>query len=419
MKLKRRQVLWMLGAGGVTLGGMRHGFVRAARPAAPDGPLSKEAQALYDRAWEGLDPPQVLDTHAHVVGLGTGGSGCWVNPNMQSLLNPLQYARFAIYKRAGGVTDADDADRQYVEQLVARVRSQTPHGRMLILAFDWAHDDSGAIDRAATEFHTPNDYVLQLAREFPDCFVPVASIHPYRKDAVDELHRVVEAGAVAVKWLPNAQVIDPAAARCDDFYRALAELEVPLISHAGEERAVHAEEAQKLGNPLRLRRPLEAGVKVVVSHCASLGMGEDLDAGEGAPQVENFDLFLRMMDEPQYEGRLFGDISALPQFNRAGKPLQQMLERTDLHHRLVNGSDYPLPAINALTRTGVLVGLHYLDDAQRELLNELDQHNPLAFDFALKRTLRLKTADGTVQAFAPAIFQAPNGLFPRLPPPPA
>jgi hypothetical protein len=35
---------------------------------------------------------------------------------------------------------------------------------------------------------------------------------------------------------------------------------------------------EDFGNPLRLRRPLEQGVRVLVAHCASLGSGLDLDA---------------------------------------------------------------------------------------------------------------------------------------------
>lgn len=405
----------MFGAAAASFGALRYGFARAARPGDPEGPLSKEAEALLDRAWEGIDPSRVLDVHTHIVGLGKNGSGCWVNPRMTRWLrHPIQYGKFSIYKRAAGVEDEENADARYIERLARLVRTQKRHGRLLILAFDQAHKDSGEPDPEHSEFYTPNDYVLRLAREHPDCFVPCASIHPYRKDAVDELRRVVEGGAVAVKWLPNAHHIDPASEKCDAFYEAMAELGVPLITHAGEEQAVEAEEAQRLGNPLRLRRPLDHGVKVIVSHCASLGDGEDLDASvEPAPRVENFELFLRLMAEPRYEGRLFGEISALPQFNRAGRPLAEMLARTQLHRRLVNGSDYPLPAINALTRTGVLVGLGYLNDVERALLNELDQHNPLAFDFALKRTLRV-SRDGAESGFAPGVFMAKPELFPRL-----
>jgi len=154
----------------------------------------------------------------------------------------------------------------------------------------------------------------------------------------------------------------------------------------GEEQAVHAREDQKLGNPLRFRRPLDLGVRVVMAHAASLGSDEDLDhGGELRP---SFELFLRLMDEPRYEGRLYGEISALTQVNRLPEPLLVLLERSDLHHRLINGSDYPLPAINAVVWTSALVGYGLLTSEERLGLNEIYGHNPLLFDYVTKRTLR-------------------------------
>ncbi len=178
------------------------------------------------------------------------------------------------------------------------IQSQTPHGRVLLFAFDQFHDADGKPVKENSEFFTPNEYVAQVAAKHPDLFVPCASVHPYRPDAVEALTRAVNAGAVAVKWLPNAMNIDPSSSKCDAFYEAMKTLQVPLISHAGEEKAVHAEERQRLGNPLLFRRPLEHGVKVVVAHCASLGQNPDLDAPEAnRPWVDNFDLFMRLMDE--------------------------------------------------------------------------------------------------------------------------
>jgi len=63
--------------------------------------------------------------------------------------------------------------------------------------------------------------------------------------------------------------IDPASSRCDRFYEALVRTDTPLLTHAGEEAAVDSPAAQELGNPLRLRRALEHGVRVIVAHCAT------------------------------------------------------------------------------------------------------------------------------------------------------
>ncbi|HET9710722.1 MAG TPA: hypothetical protein VFP64_02535, partial [Pyrinomonadaceae bacterium] len=160
------------------------------------------------------------------------------------------------------------------------------------------------------------------------------------------------------------------------------------------------------GNPLLLRRALDHGVRVVVAHCAGLGTNEDLDSKD-RKQVDNFDLFLRLMDEKRYEGLVFGEISAMTQFNRVGKPLHTILAREDLHERLVNGSDYPLPAVNILIRTRPLVKLGFLSKSEGESLKEVYDYNPLLFDFVLKRTLKLP---GTSKSLPLSIFMTNAAL---------
>lgn len=399
--------------------GARFGLERIARPPEPSGPLSEEAKALVDAAWRGIDPQRAVDCHVHVVGLGAGDSGCAVSPTMRSLWHPTSYLRFEIYRRAAGIEDLERADQQYVARLSSLARSQLavrrsdksvpqPFLRCHILAFDRAHRPDGSVDEEATEFFVPNDYVLGLARQNPEVFLPCGSVHPYRSDAIAELERLAAEGIRCIKWLPSAMRIDPASEKCDAFYDKLAALKIPLLTHGGEERAVEVAEAQKFANPLRLKRALDKGVKVIVCHCASSGQDEDLDApGDPKPLASSFELFLRMMDDPQHVGRLYGDLSALTQYNRA-PALARILERSDLHTRLVNGSDYPLPAINALLRTGELVEMGYISEAERALLNEIDQHNPLLFDFVLKRTVRLEGGE----QLAPSVFMPPADLFP-------
>jgi hypothetical protein len=407
MALVTRRQLVVLASGAALYGGFRYGLTRLARAPAATGPLTDEAQALLEQAWRGLDPSLVLDAHVHLVGLGSGGSGCTVSPRLRHATNPLERLKFDLYLEASGVTDEAQADQQYLARLVDLVSHQQPHGRLLLMAFDHAYDEAGQVLTADSEFFTPNRYALDAARAHPELFVPCASVHPLRPDAVQALEQAVEAGAVAVKWLPNAMNIDPSSPRCDAFYDALVRLKVPLISHAGEEKAVHAEERQRLGNPLHLRRPLSRGVTVVVAHCASLGQNPDLDA-PGKPWRDNFDLFWRLLHEPEWEGLLYGELSALTLVNRVGRPLELLLDHPELHGRLINGSDYPLPAINVLLQTRAIVERGFLTEAQRAALNDLDRHDPLLFDFVLKRTL---SRNG--RRFADAVFM-PGRVFPRL-----
>lgn len=273
-------------------------------------------------------------------------------------------------------------------------------GKYKLLAFDKNYHRNGSANLKKTEFYVPNNYVFDLAVAYPDFFEPVLSINPYRLNALKDLEEGAQLGARMVKWLPNAMGIDPSDERCDPFYQKMRELGLVLLSHGGEEKAVEAEEDQRLGNPLLLRRALDHGVKVIIAHCAGLGDNEDLD-DKDRKRVANFDLFLRLMNEKKYEGLLFADISAMTQYNRAGRPLRTILEREDLHERLVNGSDYPLPAVNFLIRTGALAKAGYITTQERACLNEIYDYNPLLFDFVLKRSLKLP---GTTKRLPASVF---------------
>lgn len=384
--------------------------IAGASHATPTTPLSPAARALVDRAFEGIDVARCVDFHTHVAGIGTGGSGCEVHPGMRSLLHPIRKVQFDVYLHASGVKDLENADREYVLRLVELIRGMgEPHPRNFILAFDRHYDEDGNAVPEETEFYVPNEYVVGLAREFPDCFLPAISVHPYREDALAVLDRYGEQGVRLVKWLPNAMGMDPASPRCDAFYERLARWDMILLSHCGEEQAVQAEEAQELGNPLRLRRALDHGVRVLAAHCGSSGSNLD---DEGVRR-SNFELFCELMEEERYEGLLFGEISTLTQMNRLGEPLLRILEREDWHPRLVNGSDYPLPAIHLLYQTRQLAGHGLIAAEERAPLAELYHVNPLLFDLVTKRTLRHPETGGSLP---PSIFMLPEGWRIEWPP---
>jgi len=367
--------------------------------------ISSKTGDLIKRAFEDIDPARLLDYHTHVAGIGTGGSGAFINPKMRTWRHPFHRIKFKVYVSAGGVADETKADTQIVERLTRLISNIEGHGKHCLLAFDKNYHRDGSANLAKTEFYVPNDHVFAVARAHPDFFEPVISVNPYRPDALEELERGKKHGARIVKWLPNAMGIDPSDELCDPFYQRMKQLGLVLLSHGGEEKAVEAEEDQKLGNPLLLRRALEHSVKVIVAHCAGLGDNEDLDDPQRR-RLSNFELFLRLMSEKPYAGLLFADISAMTQYNRAGA-LRTILAREDLHERLVNGSDYPLPAINILIRTGGLVKQGYITAEERTWLNEIYDYNPLLFDFALKRTLKLP---GTGKRLPASVFMANREL---------
>jgi mannonate dehydratase len=363
---------------------------------------------LVRSAWLGLDPAQVWDCHAHLVGTGDSGSGIWLNPALESMIHPVQYAQRLFFLNAGCAHEAPGrVDQSYVERMQNLLEGMRPGAKLMLFAFDYFHREDGAISRDDSAFHVPNDYARNVARQHPRHFEWVASIHPYRRDCVEALTRAAAEGARAVKWLPAAQGMNPSSPLCDRFFEALAKLDLPLISHAGEERAVHGGNTQHFGNPLLLRRALDHGVRVVVAHCGSMGQDRDIDRGANGPHVDSFDLFARLMDDAAYGPKLHGDISAVTQLNRAGPALITLLEREDWHGRLLNGSDYPLPGVMPLFSVNYMVQLGLLSASAAPVLTEIRRHNPLLFDFVLKRHI----ASGG-SSFASSVF-ATRSYFDR------
>ena len=190
--------------------------------------------------------------------------------------------------------------------------------------------------------------------------------------------------------------IDPASPKCDAFYAACKKHNMPIICHTGLKRAVQGGN-QHDANPLKLCRALDAGVRVVLAHCAS--DGEDIDYDNGNMNVKGFDLFLRLMDEPNYKNLIFGEIYAITLFNHAWG-IKPLLQRTDLHSRFLNGSNYPLPGIPPLISLKQLVSKNLLDANNVDFFKKIRLYNPILFDFALKRLLRFEG-----QSFANSVFE--------------
>jgi predicted TIM-barrel fold metal-dependent hydrolase len=345
--------------------------------------------ALWQRAWQGVAPEQVADVHVHLLGHTAAppfdDGGAWIHPRSLSPLAFGDWVRRIAIEHASGVTgDRERLSAAYLDRLQSLWADFPTGARPLLLAFDAAVDAQGRPDPDRTMFCTGNGYARDAAAGRGWGWI--ASVHPDRADAVERLQSAHAGGARAVKWLPSAMGIDPSARRYRRFYREMARLDLPLLSHAGEEKAVTGANAHECVNPLLLRHPLDEGVRVVVAHCATLGQARDLDHPL-RPAVPAFELFARLMDDPELGARVQGDFSAVTQVNRSVADLRTLLSRTDWHGRLLYGSDYPLPALPWLTSVARLAGAGLLDAQDVAPLKALQALNPLAFDFALKRSL--------------------------------
>jgi len=349
--------------------------------------LSPAARSFVHQALAPFAGDTLIDHHVHVIGLGNSGSGIEVNADMQSLSHPFKYTRFNSFLDAAGIDDLARADQQYIDILLSQIEQIEVPLKVVGLALDRHYLENGEPLAAETEIYVPNQYLVNLSETHPEQIIPAISLHPYRKDAVSELEKWSKKGVRVVKWVPNAMGIDPSSSLCDPFYQAMNRLDMVLLSHAGEEQAIDSQGRQHLGNPLLLRRALNSGVKVIVAHCAVSGKSIDLDDPEGK-RVKNFDLFMRLFDDPQYEGLLYADISAMTLLNQVGDPLKTMLERQDLHARLLYGSDYPLPAVDILNNNTALKLWGIIAEEDLPLLQEIQSYNPLLYNLVLLRSIR-------------------------------
>ena len=265
-----------------------------------------------------------VDLHVHTAGIGAGNSGAFINREMR------RNFRFPFYLRAFGVTEEElssAGDHIVFREISARIAASERVAKAVVLAMDGVIDANGELDLEATQIYVPNAFVAAQTALYDNlCYG--ASVNPYRRDAVERLRRAQADGAVLVKWIPNIMHVDPADVRIRSFYAALVDLDLPLLSHAGQERSF-ADAADHYGDPARLELPLSVGVTVIAAHIAATGEND----GES-----NFGRILPMFK--RYPN-LYADISSLTQINKRNY-LHRALDVPGLTDRLVYGSDWPL-----------------------------------------------------------------------------
>ena len=263
--------------------------------------------------------------HVHMVGNGVAGSGGWLR-----LSGWHRWLAGFMVRQIGFPAKVLEQDLEsiYSQHLLQLVRGSSLDA-VVLLAHEQVHDPDGTLRRDLGSMYVPNDVVLDLAAAHPE-FLAGVSIHPARHDALEELERCIERGAVLMKCLPNCQNIDPSDVRYRRFWERMAEARLPLLAHTGGEHTV-PEVNRRLADPKLLRLPLECGVTVIAAHCATKSGPTDRDF---------FDDWVKMLGEFP---NLYGDISAMVSLNRCGH-LRDCL-RPEIAPRILHGSDFPVPVL--------------------------------------------------------------------------
>jgi len=270
------------------------------------------------------DPRPRLDAHVHLMAADRAKHKCFVSPAMRKSITAWYLSRMA----GVSLRVSDEVfDLAYADHLAKLVREAKYLDKALVFAMDGLYDSAGSLD-PRTEALVSNDWTMEAVRRHPDVFIFGASIHPARPDALGELDRCAEAGAVCVKWVPPSMGMDPADKRFAPFYQKMKEHGMVLTSHTGYEHSVFVVD-QTLGDPERLRLPLEIGLTVVAGHAGTSGFYH---------KVEYFPNMVRMCEEFD---NLYADTAAIA--NPVRFPYRQKLLSPPVLDKLIQGTDYPVP----------------------------------------------------------------------------
>jgi len=304
--------------------------------------------------------PVRIDMHVHMVGNGGAGSGGWLR------LKGWHRALAGFMVRQLGMPASaleGDLEKIYSEQLLELVRESSLDA-IVLLAHERVHDPDGTPREDLGSMFVPNDVVLDLAQRHPE-FLAGVSIHPARRDALEELDRCIAHGAVLMKCLPNCQNIDPSDRRYVPFWRKMADARLPLLAHTGGEHTVPIVN-KKFADPKLLDTPLECGVVVIAAHCGTRS---------GAFDRDYFDDWAAMLREFP---NLYGDISAMVSLNRCAH--LKDCRQPEIEPRILHGSDFPVPVL------GHRLWLNGSVEHERfRRIRKID--NPLERDFQFKKAL--------------------------------
>ncbi|MGN7612277.1 hypothetical protein ACQZV8_09355, partial [Magnetococcales bacterium HHB-1] len=289
-------------------------------------------ERLILKAREGLKPGAYRDLHVHVIaharlkpkGLSKIDQFCgfaldrrsFVNEDRFSWLNPVLRLKTLALMSASKIDHVIDTDYEYAKRLLELVvhfnRIIPEGGHFYLLALDGVYNDQGQLDEKRTDLYVSNRYVYQLA----EClnqkiegspFVPVISVNPKRSDAFEVLARYAKETPRArlLKWLPNSQGFDPANIAFKPFYQKAKEEGYALLAHSGLEHAIEgAHHHQSFGEPGHYDQALASGLPLIMAHCGGLG-------SEQGSSKSLTDVFLDMMQKPQYRGQFWGELSGL------------------------------------------------------------------------------------------------------------
>lgn len=297
-----------------------------------------------------------IDTHTHVFCWGENPEDGYLSERTRRGLITRLVLWSTGLKREAGDTISDKIRSRLLRHLQTSVLDYC-----VVYAQDGCYHENGSADHDNTHVFVSNDYVLRLAGEQPK-IIPCCSINPIRRDALQELSRVREAGCRVVKIHTAIQGVDPARAEFAEFYKLAADIGITLIFHTGYEHSAMVV-SQQFTDPKRLQRVLEFGQPVIAAHCGTCAFFD---------REDYYPKFIDMMN--RYDN-LYGDTAIMASLIRWSSLRRLAREPQSIRDRILHGSDYPFPPARLpyLLRTGLF---------------PKERKNPLDMDLRIKESFQ-------------------------------
>lgn len=306
---------------------------------------------MFRTVHSSINTKDIIDVHVHIG--GPPGENEAMYYWSEKFTKSLSFEGIKLITRlsAANVTGA-----RYMSVVFAQLKQSKNVDKAVLLALDQVYSEDGKAQKEATHLYISNEYLAYLSQIYPG-FLFGCSVHPYAPDALERLWICAKNGAVLCKWLPSSQSIDPTHPLVVRFYRALAELEIPLLIHVGPEATIPSslslkdelmvnsaagKNGKEPGDAILMA--MEAGVKVIMAHCGT-PLGTYLNTHN--EYWENvFDKLLERFYYGGFHTSLYADISAfcLPGRFKYVKRIIPLAGENPSH--FLYGSDYPIPSIS-------------------------------------------------------------------------
>jgi predicted TIM-barrel fold metal-dependent hydrolase len=335
-------------------------------------------------------PEEVIDIHLHFGAPNDPDSpedGCYWSEKFTKSVAFLAM-RLVTHSWFGPLTF-----KRVKKHLLKVIHAATQVQKCVLLAIDKVYDENGTEHlHDLTHLYVPNHTIAELARE-NDRILFGCSVHPFNPHWEEQIDFSLAHGAVLCKWLPSAQMIDPSHPRCIPFYEKLAHHQLPLLFHTGPELSIPTSDARynQFNNPIHMRQALGQGVKVIFAHCALPFAPEAHDRYE--PYLE----LIKVFQEADRKGwEAYADLSAL--FILRELYIPYVVEDLPVH-RLLLGSDYPIPMIGLPTKKKLSVR-----DWLAQFFEIFKKQNPIDRNFQLLKD----------QGFSEIVFTRAAEIFSQI-----